>query len=230
MTKRPAGQPIWTALSAVALLALLGVSLANIDVLIGVLEWVRGAGTTGVIVFVAAYLVGTLLMLPASLLQGSAGFLFGPIAGVVIASLGSVTCGSVCFGLSRTVLRGPVERRVDRIPNFGKIDRAIGNGGTYLVFLLRLSPISPFNILNYGLGLTRVRYSQFALGTWLGSIPAVTLYSYVGASVGSLTEIMDGSATRDPLLQGTVLLCTAVATLLVARFAQRALKSALDGA
>jgi len=230
MSTRSRAKPIWTALSVIALLGLLAVSLANVDLLVDVLEWVRGAGTQGLLVFTGAYLAGTLMMLPASLLQGSAGFLFGPVIGVLVASAGSVLCGSVCFLLSRTVLRGPIEARVHRIPNFEKIDRAIGDGGIYLVALLRLSPISPFNILNYGLGLTRVRFSQFVIGTWLGSIPAVTLYSYVGASVSSLTEIVDGSATRDPMLQGAVLLCTAVATLLVARYAQGALKRALDEA
>jgi len=210
-----------------ALLVLAAAGTHSLDQMVLMLEWVREAGPVGWFVFGLLYLVCTLLMLPASFLQGSAGFLLGPIAGFGVASAASVCSGLVAFALGRTVLRGPVARRVARDPRFTAIDHAIGDGGTYLVALLRLSPLSPFNVFNYALGLTRVRPRDFALGTWLGSIPAIFLYSWIGSTVGSLADLATGNASGDTTVQVVVLVCTVIASLLVARFAQQALKRAL---
>jgi uncharacterized membrane protein YdjX (TVP38/TMEM64 family) len=220
--------PRWlTALALLGLCALAVLGATQLDRMVLLLEWVRSAGPQGLLVFAAVYLLCTLLMAPASFLQGSAGFLFGPGLGFVIASAASVACGGVAFVLGRTVLRDVVARRVANDPRFASIDNAIGEGGLYLVVLLRLSPLSPFNIFNYGLGLTRVSTREFLLGTWIGSIPAVFLYSYLGSTVGSLADLAEGQSTANPTAQVLVLACTLVASVLVARFAQKALKRAL---
>lgn len=226
-------RPIRRLLIALAVLVGLGVvalATSQIDQLIALLEWVRTAGPKGWLAFAVVYLFASLLMAPASFLQGSAGFLLGPIWGFVAASLMSVGSGMISFILARTVLRDVVAARVQRDPSFHAIDGAIGDGGAYLVGLLRLSPLSPFNVMNYALGLTKVTPLQYLAGTWLGSIPAVLLYSYVGSTVSSLTELAEGGAARDFTPQLVILGCTLVATVLVARYAQQALKRALAAA
>jgi len=216
-----------TFLSVAALTALVVVGLTQLDRLILMLEWVQGAGAVGWLVFATLYLLGTLMMLPASLLQGSAGFLLGPFGGFLAAWAGSVGCGAVSFLLARTVLRDVVARRVGKHPQFEAIDAAVGEGGVYLAGLLRLSPISPFNIFNYALGLTPMPFRDFVLGTAIGCLPAVILYSYIGSTVHSLTALVQGQTSAHPGPQLVVLVTTVVASILVARFAQQALRKAL---
>jgi uncharacterized membrane protein YdjX (TVP38/TMEM64 family) len=209
-------------------LVLLWWMLPTLDGLIGVLEWTRTAGPKGYATYALIYFVATLLVAPASFLQGSAGFLFGPLWGWLIASLLSTAFGTVNFLLARTVLRKWVEARVARDERFESINTAIGDGGVYLVALLRVPPVSPYNVVCYVLGLTQVSLSRYVLGTWLGSLVPVTLYCYLGSTVGSLTELMEGGGATDAgWVQGLGLVTTLIATAGVARYANIALKKAL---
>lgn len=204
--------------------------LSRIDAMISALEWVQTAGLAGFAVFGAVYLTATVLMGPASFLMGAAGFLFGPFGGFLVALLASAASGTVNFLLARTVLRDFVAARVKRDPSFAAIDDAIGDNGAYLVGLLRLSPLSPYNVVSYALGLTRVRTRDYLLGTLLGSIPAALLYAWLGSTVSSLAELLDGGSMNEVAPQIFILVCTVVATVLVARFAKSALAKATRAA
>ncbi len=199
----------------------------SLDSLIALLNWVQDAGPRGYVAFAGVYLAATLLMAPASFLQGSAGFLFGPVWGWLAASAMSTGCGTVSFLLARTVLRKWVESKVVRDERFEAVDGAIGDGGAYLVALLRVSPVSPYNVVNYMLGLTQVSLGRYVLGTWLGSIIPVALYVYVGSTVGSIADLVDGSATEAHWVQWVGLVTTLIATIGVTRMARTALKNAL---
>lgn len=211
-------------------LIVVAVGISQIDTMIAALEWVQTAGPVGFAVFAAVYFVATLLMAPASWLMGSAGFLFGPFLGFAVASLGSAACGSVSFVLAKTVLRDFVARRVERDPSFLAVDEAIEEGGSYLVGLLRLSPLSPYNVVSYALGLTRVSYREYLLGTVVGSLPAAILYPWLGSSVSSLAELMEGGNMNEMAPQLVIIASTLVATVLVARFAKAALADAMKAA
>jgi len=201
----------------------------SLETLVELLERIRNAGPKGLVAYAAVYLAATLMMGPASLLQGSAGFLFGPLWGWLVASVLSTGFGLVNFLLARTVLRKWVAAKVASDPRFAAIDAAIGDGGAGLVILLRVSPISPYNVVCYMLGLTNVSVGRYVLGSWVGSIVPVTLYSYIGSTVGSFTELLDGSASSASWVQWVGLAATVVATAGVTRYAQIALKRALDG-
>ena len=200
----------------------------TLDSLIGLLEWSRSAGPKGYAAYVLVYFVATLLMAPASFLQGSAGFLFGPVWGLLAASVMSTAFGTVSFLLARTVLRKWVESKVARDERFEAIDAAIGDGGIYLVGLLRVPPVSPYNVVNYMLGLTQVSLPRYVVGSWLGSIVPITMYTYLGSTVGTVAELMDGSASSASWVQWFGLATTLVATAGISRYAQLALKKALD--
>jgi uncharacterized membrane protein YdjX (TVP38/TMEM64 family) len=166
------------------------------------------------------------VMVPASILEAGSGFLYGPLWGIPVASGIGTLAATMAFLLGRTLLRGVVERRIARDPRWASIDRAVGANGRELVFLLRLSPLAPFNILNYALGLTRVSVLDFALGTALGHLFPVVVFVYTGSTVASAMDLVDRPATPS-WATAIGLVLTLVATVGVTRFAKRALDQAL---
>jgi uncharacterized membrane protein YdjX (TVP38/TMEM64 family) len=209
-----------------ALLALLLVSLWQTPAIAAWLQWMEAQGPEGDALFALAYLAGTLALVPASILEGGAGFLYGAAWGVPVASLLGTAGATVGFLLGRTLLRGVVERRIARSPRLVAIDGAVGREGLRLVLLLRLSPLAPFNTLNVLLGATPVRTVDFVLGTALGHLFPVAVFAYVGSTVASAFDL---AGTRPPASATAVgLALTLVATVGVSRFAKRALDAALS--
>jgi uncharacterized membrane protein YdjX (TVP38/TMEM64 family) len=129
------------------------------------------------------------------------------------------------------VARGWVARKVAGDPRFAAIDEAVGDSGFKIVFLLRLSPLFPFNLLNFTLGLTRVRLRDYVAASFLGMLPGTLLYVYLGSLVTSASELAAGrhgdagSWGRALYVLGFV--ATVAATILVTRVARRALARAL---
>ncbi|MGE3343489.1 MAG: TVP38/TMEM64 family protein [Vicinamibacterales bacterium] len=192
--------------------------------------WIRSAGAAGVVVFAAVYVAAAVFMLPGSVLTLMAGFAFGPVWGTVLVSPVSVLAATLAFTLGRTVARARVASRAGGDPRFSAIDRAIGDQGFRVVALLRLSPVLPFNLLNYALGLTRVSLRDYVLASWIGMLPGTVLYVYLGSiatnlSAGPASEGTD--AARAALYWGG-LLATIMATLLITRAARRALAETLE--
>ncbi|MEO6055962.1 MAG: VTT domain-containing protein, partial [Gemmatimonadales bacterium] len=115
--------------------------------------WVDGLGVWGPVAFVAGYAVAVVAFVPGSLLTLAAGAIFGVVKGTAFVLIAATLGASAAFLVSRYLARGFVERRLEGNERFAAIDRAIGSEGRKIVFLLRLSPVFPFNLLNYALGL-----------------------------------------------------------------------------
>jgi uncharacterized membrane protein YdjX (TVP38/TMEM64 family) len=181
------------------------------------LEWSRGAGWLGAMVYGLAYVVATVLLLPGSVLTLGAGFAWGPVVGVAIVSPVSVLAATAAFALGRSLLRARVEKRIGDSAKLAAIDRAVGANGLKLVTLLRLSPILPFNALNYALSLTRVRLRDYVLGSAVGMFPATILYVYLGSLVTNGAELLAGrpagNAATGVLYWGGLLATLAVVVL-----------------
>ena len=147
---------------------------------------------------------------------------------LVAATLGS----SIAFLVGRYLARGAVERRVRSNPRFAAIDRAVAAEGRRFVFLLRLSPVVPFNVLNYALGLTSVRFGDYLVAS-LGMIPGTLLYVYYGKLAGDLATVAGGAGVEKGAGYWAVLILGLVATvgvtMLVTRASRRALHQAEDG-
>jgi uncharacterized membrane protein YdjX (TVP38/TMEM64 family) len=171
-------------------------------------------------------------LLPGSVLTGGAGFAYGPLWGTLLVSPVSVAAAVVAFVLGRTLARGWISRRMAAHPRFVAIDEAIGKGGLRIVLLLRLSPVLPFNILNYALGLTRVRMRDYVLGSFIGMLPGTLLYVYVGSLVTNASELLSGvrahaGGSRQALYWGG-LVATAIVTVALTRMARGALQRAVN--
>ena len=212
-----------------ALVLLLALFLQHTDRIAGWLRWMQEQGPWGHVWFALFYVVCTVLMVPASILEASAGFLYGPLWGIPIASALGTATATLCFLLGRTVLRDLVEKRVARDPTFASLDQAIRRDGRQLVVLIRLSPLTPFNVLNYGLGLTRISWKDFALSTAMGHLFPVIVFVWTGSTVADATALVD-RPSLPPWASAMGLLLTVIATIGVTRFARKALRSAVASA
>ena len=193
-------------------------------------EGIREAGILGVVVYAVAYVAAALLLLPGSLLTLGAGFAYGPLYGTLLVSPVSVAAASAAFLLGRTVARPWIQKRVETDPRFSTIDAAIGRNGFKIVSLLRLSPVFPFNLLNYALGLTKVGLRDFVLGSFVGMLPGTILYVYLGSlvtSVSALSTSPEAGGTLRQVLYWAGLAATVLVTVYVTRIARRALNEEL---
>jgi len=190
--------------------------------------WVDGLGPVGPIVFIAGYVVATLAFAPGSVLTLSAGALFGLIRGVLYAFVGATLGASAAFLVSRYIARRAVERRLAGNPRFSAIDRAIADQGRRIVFLLRLSPVFPFNLLNYALGLTRIRFADYFAAS-VGMLPGTLLYVYYGKVAGDVAALAAGARVERGaggyLLLAAGLVATILVTTIVTRVARKALSA-----
>jgi uncharacterized membrane protein YdjX (TVP38/TMEM64 family) len=177
-------------------------------------RWVEGFGVWGPVVFIVGYAVAVVAFVPASLLTIAAGSIFGLAKGALYVFVAAVLGSVAAFLIARYLARGAIERRLAGNARFAAIDRAIGAEGRKIVFLLRLSPVFPFTLLNYALGLTRVRFADYLVAS-VGMIPGTFLYVYGGrlfrgVNVGAVIGIV----------------ATVLVTALVTRIARRALREA----
>jgi uncharacterized membrane protein YdjX (TVP38/TMEM64 family) len=215
---------IAVALLAVALLVALGRALG------GYVEpfrqTVEGLGVLGPLVFVLGYAAAVVAFVPGSALTLAAGAIFGVARGTALVFVAAVLGSSAAFLIARYLARGAVERRLAGQPQFAAIDRAIGREGRKITFLLRLSPAIPFTLLNYALGLTRVRFAD-ALVASLGMLPGTLLYVYLGAVAGDAASAAAGGAeVGRTVVKGLGLAATAGVTVYVTLLARRALREA----
>jgi uncharacterized membrane protein YdjX (TVP38/TMEM64 family) len=194
-------------------------------------DWMRGAGLVGAAAFGAVYVLAAVLLLPASLLTVGAGLAYGPLWGTALVSPVSVAAATLAFVLGRTVARGWIAERTAADPRFRAVDAAIGRRGLKIVMLLRLSPVFPFNVLNYALGLTGVRLRDYVFGSFVGMLPATFLYVYLGSLLGDVTGLSADASpagTARHVLSIVGLVATVVVTVYITRIARRALAEALD--
>lgn len=202
--------------------------------LVALVDWMHEAGPAGMAAYALVYVLATVLMLPGSILTLGAGFSYGPLLGTALVSPISVLSATVAFVLSRTVARRWIARRISANPRFAAIDEAVAQGAFRMVLLLRLSPVMPFSLLNYALGLTRISLKQYVLASFLGMLPGTFLYVYLGSLVTNTTELLAaGRSPRTPWAQAFYwggLLATLAVTALVTRLARRALREHIPSA
>lgn len=186
------------------------------------LDWVGQLGPWGAVMFIAIYVVATVLFVPGSVLTLGAGAVFGVVWGSVYVSLGSLLGATSAFLVGRYLARDAITRKLEGHDRFASIDQAVAAEGWKIVLLTRLSPVFPFTLLNYAFGLTRVRLGDYVLASWIGMMPGTVMYVYLG----SLAKAAAGGRARTPgewALYGVGLLATVAVTVLITRIAKKAL-------
>ncbi len=205
--------------AALAAIVVLGVRFDIGDKLKTFSGWVADQGVLGMAVFVAGYIVSTILFFPCSLLTLGAGTAFGLVNGTILVSIGSTIGASCAFLISRYVARDAVLRMTRKYPGFGAIDRAIGEEGGKIVGLLRLSPALPYNLSNYFYGLTAVGFGPYVLASWIGMLPGTVMYVYIGYIANTA-----GNSTAETVFKGIGLAVTIVVTVMITRKARAAIR------
>jgi uncharacterized membrane protein YdjX (TVP38/TMEM64 family) len=199
-------------------------------------DWRVQMGLWGLLLLAALFTPFCMVLIPASVLVLLAGYFYDVAPAVLAVSLGTTLAAGVIFLLGRTLARGWVEARFGHHPRFLALDHAVAANDFRIVLLTRLSPLFPYIFLNYAFSLTRVRFRAYLLGTWLGMLPNLVLYVYLGSTIQDLSQLLQGRVqgqqTTTMQLWHTIftvvgLLATLVVTLMVTRMARQALKQVL---
>lgn len=212
--------------AAVAALIIGGKLLGVQQLLTNALNWIDSLGPLGPAVFILIYILATVLFLPGSILTLGAGFLFGVVPGTVYVSIGSVIGATLAFLIGRYLARGWVAKQISGNEKFQAIDEAVGKEGWKIVGLTRLSPIFPFNLLNYAFGVTNVSLKDYFFASWIGMLPGTAMYVYLGSLAGELATLGTDGRSRtlgEWILYGVGLIATVAVTVYVTKIARQAL-------
>ncbi|MDX2213741.1 MAG: TVP38/TMEM64 family protein [Oculatellaceae cyanobacterium bins.114] len=201
------------------------------DVLRNALQWIESLGIAGGIAFIAIYILATIAFFPGSILTLGAGAVFGVVLGAIYVFIGATLGAIAAFLVGRYIARGWVNRKIAGNPKFAAIDKAVAREGFKIVLLTRLSPVFPFNLLNYAFGITGVSLKDYTLGA-IGMIPATVMYVYIGSLAGNLARIGTANQPTNSTLQWAIrivgFVATVAVTLYVTRIARGALADTVD--
>jgi uncharacterized membrane protein YdjX (TVP38/TMEM64 family) len=143
-------------------------------------EWILSLGALGPLVYVLIYIGAVILAIPGSFITIIAGAIFGSVLGVATVSVGSTIGASLAFLISRHIAREAIAQKLADNKKFHHLDQLTKRHGAIMVAITRLVPLFPFNLLNYGFGLTLVPFWTYVFWSWICMLPGTVLY-VVGA-------------------------------------------------
>ena len=146
-------------------------------------DWIRSLGVLGPLAFMVVYAVATVAALPGSALSIVAGAVFGPVLGVVTVIFAATLGASLAFLVSRYFARNSIEKWLEGNEKFRRLDELTARHGDIMVAITRLVPLFPFNLLNYGFGLTRVAFKTYVVWSFVCMLPGTILYVVGSAAV-----------------------------------------------
>ncbi|HEY9860999.1 MAG TPA: TVP38/TMEM64 family protein [Candidatus Obscuribacterales bacterium] len=215
----------WLFVATIAVVALISVLFLK-GWLVNIRNWLRTLGPWAIPVFISVYILMTLAGLPNALLMFGSGTLFGFSKGLLYASIADILGATACYVVGKTIARKQVKKWLAKNPKFMEIDKAIARKGWKIILLTRLSPVLPSSLLNYGFSCTKVKFRDYFIFTWIGMLPVVAFYVYLG-SFGF--RMFGKSGTPENLLvQLAGLLATVATAVYTTRLAQRAIAQAED--
>ena len=146
-------------------------------------EKINSFGVIAPLVYIGFYILATIFFLPGLPVTMLSGLAFGPIWGVVYASIGAVIGVSCAFLITRYVARSMVEGWVQGNTQFRRIDEGVQRQGWRMLMITRLVPLFPFNLQNYAYGLTKIRFTTYLFVSWICMLPGTAAYVQLGAAV-----------------------------------------------
>ncbi len=147
-------------------------------------RWLTSVGIWAPLIYILVYTIGTLLMLPSTPLNLSGGAVFGVVWGTVWTTVGAIVAAVISFWFSRTIGRNYVHRKFAQ--RWARIDREISVGGIYYVIAVRLLPLLPYGLVNFGAGLTSIRFRDYLWGTIIGTAPGLVPFVMMGSGLTAL--------------------------------------------
>lgn len=141
-------------------------------------EWVRAAGTAAPVAFMLIYILGTVVFFPGAVLTLAGGALFGPILGTFLNLTAATIGATIAFIISRYLASDWVERKTGG--KLKQLKEGVESEGWKFVAFVRLVPLFPFNVLNYALGLTRIKLTHYIVASYICMFPGAVAYTYLG--------------------------------------------------
>jgi uncharacterized membrane protein YdjX (TVP38/TMEM64 family) len=197
------------------------------------METIQQAGWPGCLLFIGLYAAACLCFVPGSILTLAAGAVYGFWEGTLLVLAGNGLGALLSLLITRYLLRDWAKKQFAKSPKMRAIEEAVAHDGWRIVLLTRLSPVMPYSLINYALGLTRLSATRFFLATIIGAIPSTCVYVYLGTLIGSLTQIGPDLRHHRPLewiIQGAGLAITIAVTIYVTRAASQSLKKRMKTA
>lgn len=191
------------------------------------LIWVKNLGWLAPIGFMVIYNLATILFIPGSILTLGGGVLFGLFWGSVYVFIAATFGATFAFLIGRYFSRDWVSRQIQKYPKFQAINRAVTRQGWKIVLLTRLSPIFPFNLLNYAFGVTQVSLNDYVLGS-IGMIPGTVMYVYIGSLAGNLAMIGTDTQPTNLTVQWAIQIIGFIATVALVVYVTRIARNALE--
>jgi len=223
-SKRSGLTPWQWALGAVVLAALVaGWFLLPIEAWTDAFQvWIKSLGPWGWLIFAAVYIVGTVLLVPGSVLTFAAGLAFGLVIGFPLVVVSATIGATLAFLIARHMAHDKVESLIQDRPKFKAIQSAVGEGGWKVVAMLRLSPVLPFNLQNYFYGVTDLKLREYVAATFVGIMPGTLVNVYVGAAGKAASG--EGASTLEWSFLAVGLVATVVVAVIVTKKAKARLK------
>jgi uncharacterized membrane protein YdjX (TVP38/TMEM64 family) len=167
---------------ALALVVIAGITLAVVyrdrfDA-VALEQWVAGAGAAGPIIFMLIYAIATVFFMPGSVLTLAGGAIFGPVLGTFYNLTGATLGATLAFIISRYLASDWAERKAGG--RLKQLKEGVEGEGWRFVAFVRLVPLFPFNLLNYALGLTRIKLSHYVIASYLCMLPGAIAFTYLG--------------------------------------------------
>lgn len=200
------------------------------EILRNILIWIESLGLWSAVTFVIIYNVATLLFIPGSVLTLGGGVIFGVIWGSIYVFVASTLGATIAFIVGRYISRDWICQQLHQYPKFKAIERAVVRKGFKIVFLTRLCPLFPFNLLNYAFGIMQVSLKDYILGS-LGMIPGTVMYVYIGSLVGDIALIgtsQQPTSLATEVTKWIINIVSFVTTVIVTIYISRVAKKALE--
>jgi uncharacterized membrane protein YdjX (TVP38/TMEM64 family) len=186
-------------------------------------SWIESFGSLAPLAYIILYILATVAAVPGVALSLIAAALFGSFRGVIYVSIGSTIGAALAFLVSRYIARDAASAWLKNNPRFLKLDAMTEAHGAVIVALTRLVPLFPFNLLNYGFGLTKVRFLTYVFWSWLCMLPGTILYL-----VGFDSVLKGITENRAPWLLIAIFLLAAAVVFLLTRYAKKRLNKPGD--
>lgn len=184
--------------------------LLNVDALE---SWVVDAGIAGPFIFMLLYIIGTVLFFPGAVLTLAGGAIFGPVWGTLYNLTGATIGAGIAFLLARYLASDWVEKKAGG--RLAQLKGGVEEEGWRFVAFVRLVPLFPFNVLNFALGLTRIKFWHYLVTSYICMFPGAVAYTYLGYAG------REAAAGGDGLIQKGLL---ALALIAVSLFLPRVIK------
>jgi uncharacterized membrane protein YdjX (TVP38/TMEM64 family) len=189
------------------------------------LKWIESLGAYGGFAFMVIYIIATVAFIPGTILTLGAGVVFGVIWGSIYVFIGATLGAIAAFLIGRYLVRDGISKKIEGNEKFAAIDQAVAYSGFKIVLLTRLSPLFPFNLLNYAFGITAVRLKDYAIAS-IGMLPATVMYVYIGSLASDIARI-DGENQSTDTVKWIIRIIGFMATVAVTIYATRLARKAI---